>query len=49
MALTNAAMTGGHTPLPSMCTFWRRVPKGSWYSSVNPIARISSGTCSIRI
>ena len=45
---TIARMTGGHTALPNSLMRSRRDPYGNLYPRVNPIARSSSGGCSIR-
>ena len=47
--LTTASMTGGQTPFPSSRMRSRRVPTGRANASSKPIARLSSGTCNMRI
>ena len=46
---TTVSITGGQTPFPRSRIRSRRVPTGSRKSSPNPMARLSSGTCSMRI
>ena len=48
-ARTAASMTGGHTAFPSSLIRSRRVPTGNTNALWKPIARLSSGTCSIRM